>query len=122
MQKQYGQEQEHLADARNLLSESLDQMELDRVERERLQAERESLNEQLAKAREASREASDVLMRDCCQNLQSQVATLGETVQRLEAQLRDLESREGQLNDTLPTVKTLTPKTKRGSLSFLKSD
>ena len=54
MQKQYGQEQEHLADARNLLSESLDQMELDRVERERLQAERESLNEQLAKAREAS--------------------------------------------------------------------
>ena len=106
MQKQYGQEQEHLADARNLLSESLDQMELDRVERERLQAERESLNEQLAKAREASREASDVLMRNelHCQNLQSQVATLEETVQRLEAQLRDLESRESQLNDTLPTV------------------
>ena len=106
MQKQYGQEQEHLSDARNLLSESLDQMELDRVERERLQAERESLNEQLAKAREASREASDVLMRNelHCQNLQSQVATLKETVQRLEAQLRDLESRESQLNDTLPTV------------------
>ncbi|MDC3015521.1 chromosome segregation protein SMC [Luminiphilus sp.] len=106
VQKQYGQEQEHLADARNLLSKSLDQMELDRVERERLQAERESLNEQLAKAREASREASDVLMRNelNCQNLQSQVATLKETVQRLEAQLRDLESRESQLNDTLPTV------------------
>jgi len=106
MQKQYGQEQEHLADARNLLSESLDQMELDRVERERLQAERESLNEQLAKAREASREASDVLMRNelHCQNLQSQVATLKETVQRLEAQLRDLESRESQLKDTLPTL------------------
>ena len=106
MQKQYGQEQAHLADARNLLSESLDQMELDRVERERLQSERESLNEQLAKAREASREASDVLMRNelHCQNLQSQVATLKETVQRLEAQLRDLESRESQLNDTLPTV------------------
>ena len=64
MQKQYGQEQEHLADARNLLSDSLDQMELDRVERERLQAERESLKEQLAKAREASREGSDVLMRN----------------------------------------------------------
>ncbi len=106
MQKQYGQEQEHLADARNLLSESLDQMELDRVDRERLQAERESLNGQLAKAREASREASDVLMRNelHCQNLQSQVATLKETVQRLEAQARDLESRESQLNDTLPTV------------------
>ena len=123
MQKQYGLEQEHLADARNLLSESLDQMELDRVERERLQAERESLNEQLAKAREASREASDVLMRNelHCQNLQSQVATLKETVQRLEAQLRDLESRESQLNDTLPAPlsRTLTPKTKRGSPSLL---
>ena len=49
--------------------------------------------------------ASDVLMRNelHCQNLQSQVATLEETVQRLEAQLRDLESAE-PANDTLPTV------------------
>ena len=103
-QRQYEQEQSNLADARKQLSESLDQMELDRSERERLQAERTALTEQLTQQREASREASDALTRGELQNqnLDTQVMTLKESVGRMEAQLRGLESRETELTDTLP--------------------
>jgi len=103
-QRQYEQEQSNLADARKHLSESLDQMELDRNERERLQSERTTLTEQLTQQREASREASDALMRGELQNqnLNTQVTTLKEGIGRMEAQLRDLESRETELTGTLP--------------------
>ena len=103
-QRQYEQEQSNLADAREQLSESLDQMELDRGERERLQAERTTLTEQLTQQREASREASDALMRGELQNqnLDSQVTTLKEGIGRMESQLRELESRETELTGTLP--------------------
>ena len=103
-QRQYDQEQSNLADARKHLSESLDQMELDRGERERLQSERATLTEQLTRQREASREASDALMRGELQNqnLDTQVTTLKEGIGRMEAQLRDLESRETELTGTLP--------------------
>ncbi len=103
-QRQYEQEQSNLADARKQLSESLDQMELDRGERERLQAERTTLTEQLTQQREASREASDALMRGELQNqnLDSQVTTLKEGIGRMESQLRELESRETELTGTLP--------------------
>ena len=103
-QRQYEQEQSNLADARKQLSESLDQMELDRVERERLQAERTTLTEQLTQQREASREASDALMRGELQNqnLDTQVTTLKEGIGRMESQLRELESRETELTGTLP--------------------
>ena len=103
-QRQYEQEQSNLADARKQLSESLDQMELDRGERERLQAERTTLTEQLTRQREASREASDALMRGELQNqnLDAQVTTLKEGIGRMESQLRELESRETELTGTLP--------------------
>ena len=103
-QRQYEQEQSNLADARKQLSESLDQMELDRGERERLQAERTTLTEQLIQQREASSEASDALMRRELQNqnLDSQVTTLKEGIGRMESQLRELESRETELTGTLP--------------------
>ena len=103
-QKQYEQEQSHLAEARTLLSAALDQMELDRGERERLQSERGALTEQLSLKREASRTASDALMRGEMQNqnLSTQVATLKESIDRMETQLRDLESRETELTGTLP--------------------
>ena len=103
-QHHYEQEQSNLADARKQLSESLDQMELDRGERERLQAERIALTEQLVRQREASREASDALMRGELQNqnLDTQVTTLKEGIGRMEAQLRELESRETELTGTLP--------------------
>ena len=103
-QRQYEQEQSNLADARKQLSESLDQMELDRGERERLQAERTTLTEQLTQQREASSEASDALMRGELQNqnLDSQVTTLKEAILRMESQLRALESRETELTGTLP--------------------
>ena len=103
-QKQYEQEQSHLAEARTLLSAALDQMELDRGERERLQSERGALTEQLSLKREASRTASDTLMRGEMQNqnLSTQVATLKESIDRMETQLRDLESRETELTGTLP--------------------
>ena len=103
-QRQYEQEQSNLADARKQLSESLDQMELDRNERERLQSERTTLTEQLTQQREVSREASDALMRGELQNqnLDTQVTTLKEGIGRMEAQLRDLESRETELTGTLP--------------------
>ena len=103
-QLQYEQEQSNLADARKQLSESLDQMELDRDERERLQAERTTLTEQLTRQREASRGASDALMRGELQNqnLDTQVTTLKEGIGRMESQLRELESRETELTGTLP--------------------
>ena len=103
-QRQYEQEQSNLADARKQLSESLDQMELDRGERERLQAERNALAEQSLRQREASREASDALTRGelQSQNLDSQVTTLKEGTGRMEAQLRELESRETELAGALP--------------------
>jgi chromosome segregation protein len=103
-QRQYEQEQSNLADARKHLSESLDQMELDRNERERLQRERTTLTEQLTRQREASRAASDALVRGelQSQNLDTQVKTLKEGIGRMEAQLRDLESRETELTGTLP--------------------
>jgi len=105
-EKQYEQEQQHLAEARGLLSTALDQMEADRTERDRLQQERTLLSEKLAQQREASREAGDALMRSelQSQNLSTQVATLREGILRMENQLRDLESRETELTDTLPTA------------------
>ena len=105
-EKQYEQEQQHLAEARGLLSIALDQMEADRAERDRLQQERTLLSEKLAQQREASREAGDALMRSelQSQNLSTQVATLREGTLRMENQLRDLESRETELTDTLPTA------------------
>ena len=103
-QRQFEREQSSLADARKQLSESLDQMELDRGERKRLQAERAALTKQLTQQREASREASDALMRGELQNqnLDTQVTTLKEGIGRMEAQLRELESRETELKGTLP--------------------
>ncbi len=103
-QRQYEQEQSNLADSRKQLSESLDQMELDRNERERMQAERTTLTEQLTRQREASREASDALMRGELQNqnLDTQVTTLKEGIGRMESRLRELESRETELTGTLP--------------------
>ena len=53
-EKQYEQEQQHLADARGLLTTALDQMEADAAERNRLQSDRETLSEQLNRQREAS--------------------------------------------------------------------
>ena len=105
-ERQYEQEQQHLADARGLLSSALDQMEADAVERDRLQAEREILSDQLNGLREESREAAGAVMRSelQSQNLNTQVATLREGIQRMEAQLRDLETRETELFDTLPTA------------------
>ena len=104
-EKQYEQEQQHLADSRGLLATALDQMEADAAERNRLQSERETLSEQLNRQREASREAADDLMRSelQSQNLNTQVATLREGIERMEAQMRDLESRETELYDTLPS-------------------
>ena len=103
-QKQYEQEQSNLAEARTLLSASLDQMELDRGEREQLQSERGVLTERLSLKREESRTASDALMRGDMQNqnLSMQVVTLKENIERMETQLRDLESRETELTGTLP--------------------
>ena len=105
-ERQYEQEQQHLADARGLLSTALDQMETDAFERDRLQAEREILSDQLNGLREESREAAGAVMRSelRSQNLNTQVATLREGIQRMEAQLRDLETRETELFDTLPTA------------------
>jgi chromosome segregation protein len=103
-QRQYEQEQSNLADARTQLSESLDQMELNSGERERLQAERTMLTEQLTQQREASREASDAVMRGELQNqnLEIQVTTLKEGIGRMEAQRRELEYRETELTGNLP--------------------
>ncbi len=105
-ERQYEQEQQHLADARGLLSTALDQMETDAVERDRLQAEREILSDQLNGLREEAREAAGAVMRSelQSQNLNTQVATLREGIQRMEVQLRDLETRETELFDTLPTA------------------
>jgi chromosome segregation protein len=79
-------------------------MEADRIERERLQTERASVTEALTQKRDASREASAALMRGelQSQNLQAQVATLKQSISRMETQLRDLESRETELTGTLP--------------------
>ena len=70
-------------------------MEADAVERDRLQAEREILSDQLNGLREESREAAGAVMRSelQSQHLNTQVATLREGIQRMEAQLRDLETR-----------------------------
>ena len=102
--RQYEQEQANLAQARQTLSAALDQMELDRVERDKLQKERVTLTEALAQQRESARLSADVLMRSelQCQNLATQVATLKESLSRMELQRQSLESRETELSDTLP--------------------
>jgi len=104
-QRQYEQEQAHLADARTQLSDALDQMELDRAERERLQSERERLTAAQASQREVSRLAADELTRGELQgqSLFTQAETLRETISRMEQQLKTLESRETELHDTLPS-------------------
>jgi chromosome segregation protein len=102
--RQYEQEQANLAQARQALSAALDQMELDRAERDKLQKERVTLTEALAQQRESARLSADVLMRSelQCQNLVTQVATLKESLSRMELQRKNLESRETELSDTLP--------------------
>jgi chromosome segregation protein len=79
-------------------------MELDRAEREQLQSERGVLAERLSLKREEARTASDALTRGDMQNqnLSAQVITLKENIDRMETQLRDLESRETELTGTLP--------------------
>jgi chromosome segregation protein len=102
--RQYEQEQAHLAQARQTLSASLDQMDLDRAERDKLQKERVALTDALSEQRESARLSSDELMRSelQCQNLVTQVATLKESLSRMELQRESLESRETELCDTLP--------------------
>ena len=104
-ERQYEQEQANLGEARQLLSDSLDQMEHDRKERESLQSARTRLGEQLTAQRDATRTAADNLMRTelHSQSLKTQSATLREAIARLSANLKDLESRESELTDTLPT-------------------
>jgi chromosome segregation protein len=104
-QRQYEQEQAHLADARKQLAAALDQMELDRIERDRLQGERERLAASQASQREASRLAADELMRGELQgqSLAAQAASIRETISRMESQLKTLESRETELHHTLPS-------------------
>ncbi len=104
-ERQYDQEQSNLAEARSQLSAALDQMELDRIERDRLQSERERLASAQANQREASRLAADELMRGELQgqSLSTQAATMRETISRMEAQLKTLESRETELHHTLPS-------------------
>ncbi len=105
-EKQYEEEQQHLADARGSLSIALEQLEADQLERDRLQQERAALSEHLTQQRHASREAADALMRSelQSQNLSTQVATLREGIFRMETQLRDLESRESELTGSLSTA------------------
>jgi chromosome segregation protein len=102
--RQYEQEQANLAQARQTLSAALDQMELDRAERDTLQKERVNLTGALAQQRESARLSADGLMRSelQCQNLVTQVATLKESLSRMELQRKNLESRETELSDTLP--------------------
>ncbi len=97
-------ESEELAALRLEWQEAMAAVGEDTDERERLQAERTTLTEQLTQQREASREASDALMRGELQNqnLDSQVTTLKEAILRMESQLRELESRETELTGTLP--------------------
>jgi chromosome segregation protein len=104
-ERQYDQEQMNLSEARKLLSGALDQMELDEVERGRQQQERIRLTDELARARQAARVASDELMRTKLQseNLIAQATTLREAIKRMENQLRGLESKETELADTLPS-------------------
>lgn len=104
-ERQYEQEQTHLAEARTQLSAALDQMELDRIERERLQSERERLAAAQANQREASRLAADELMRGELQgqSLSTQATTIRETISRMESQLKTLEFRETELHHTLPS-------------------
>ena len=100
----YAQEQNALAEARRLLAESLDQMEADRKQRDAMQAERTTLTASVNDLRVSARAAADVLLRTDLQvqSLSSQIATVKESIRRMESQLGDLQSREVELSATLP--------------------
>ena len=101
---QFDNEQQAMVEARAALAEAIDQMESDGQERERLLAERDQLRDALQQARDGAREARDGAHRSDvrAQNLRTQINTVAGTINRLEQQVAQLDSRAQELRQTLP--------------------
>ncbi len=103
--EQYAQEQEALAEARQLLAEAIERMEGDSQQREQLLSERDEVRNTLDNARQRARHDKDaahqVAMRH--QSLQTQLQSMAESINRTRSQVETLQERRQNLEQTLAT-------------------
>ena len=105
-QTQFDTEQTGLIEARAALLAALNQMKADSAERENLLIERDRLREALQQSRDNRRDTQNQVYRNDmrAQNLQTQIETMTDTIQRLEQQVEQLELRSRELRLQLPEV------------------
>ena len=100
---QFAAEQASLAEARQVLAEAIEQLEADSGEREALLSARDETRSRLEQARQQARHdrdaASQAVMRR--RGLQTQIDTLGSSIERTEAQVAQLTERRAQLDAAL---------------------
>ena len=94
-------EQEHLAEARQILQQSIENMEADTERREELVAQRDGLREQLETARGQARQnrdqRHDLAVRET--SLSTQLSSILEGIERLKVQVARLQERRAQLRE-----------------------
>ena len=99
VRKQQQAEQEHLAEARQILQDSIERMEEDTARREELMQQRDLCRSQLDTVRQKARHDRDhqheLAMRE--RSLSTQLASVKEGISRLEVQVERLKERREQL-------------------------
>ncbi len=99
-QEQFQQEQESVAEARQLLAEAIENMETDSRQREELLTSRDEARNRLDSCRQKARHDKDSAHQSAMrhQSLQTQAATMRESIQRTEGQVGQLRERSERLS------------------------
>ncbi len=97
--EQFRQEQESVAEARQLLAEAIESMETDSRQREELLTSRDEARNNLDARRQKARHDKDAAHQSAMRHrsLQTQVATMRESIERTESQVSQLRERSERL-------------------------
>ncbi len=102
---QFTDEQQSLAEARQLLSAAIESMERDSRKREELLSTRDAARSRLDEARQAARHDKDAAHQTAMahQSLQGQLDSMSQSIARITAQVAQLVERKQSLQDTIST-------------------
>lgn len=100
---QFGDEQENLAEARQLLSAAIESMEADSHRRESLLSQRDTTRSMLDQARQAARHDKDAAHQTAMQHqsLQAQLDSMLQSIERTDAQVQQLLERKENLLESI---------------------
>jgi len=101
--QQFRLEQESIAEARQILSEAIERMEADSREREALLSTRDDTRNRLDSVRQKARHDKDAAHQSAMrhQSLQTQLASMRQTIDRTQSQVGQLQERRETLRSTL---------------------